>query len=154
MPGPTGRAAVLVENGYVDNVKPTLVYDGDCSFCTACAEFVQRRIPSRARVVPWQFADLEALGLTAAQCEGAVQWVGTDGTVAAGPDAIALLLRDAGRLWQLAGGVLQVRPVRAAAWPAYQWVADHRHLMPGGTAACSLPQAQREKLYGTGSGAA
>jgi hypothetical protein len=40
--------------------------------------------------------------------------------------------------------------VRVAAWPAYKWVAGHRHLLPGGTAACSLPQAQREKLYGTG----
>jgi hypothetical protein len=72
-----------------------------------------------------------------------VQWVGTDGTVAAGPDAIAMLLRDAGRWWTLPGRALQLRPVRSAAWPAYRWIADHRHLMPGGTPACSLPAAQR-----------
>lgn len=135
-------------------MKPTLVYDGDCSFCTACAEFIERRIPTRARVVPWQFADLDALGLTTGQCEAAIQWVATDGTVAAGPDAIALLLRDAGRLWRVAGGVLGTPPARLVAWPAYRWVADHRHLLPGGTAACSLPQAQRDRIYGTGSGAA
>jgi predicted DCC family thiol-disulfide oxidoreductase YuxK len=123
---------------------PTFVYDGDCSFCTSCAEFIERRIPSRARVVPWQFADLAALGLTAEQCEQAVQWVAPDGVTASGPDAIALLLCDAGRLWRLAGGALQLSPVRLAAWPAYRWIADHRHLLPGGTAACSLPQAQRE----------
>jgi len=124
-------------------MRPTFVYDGDCSFCTTCAQFVERRIPSRATVVPWQFADLAALGLTSEQAEAAVQWVDVDGNVASGPDAIALLLRDGGRLWSVPGRALQLRPVRWAAWPAYRWIADHRHLMPGGTPACSLPQAQR-----------
>jgi predicted DCC family thiol-disulfide oxidoreductase YuxK len=124
-------------------VTATFLYDGDCSFCTSCARFIERRIPSHATVVAWQFADLPTLGLTQAQAEEAVQWVGADGTIASGPDAIALLLKDAGRLWRLPGRALQTTPVRAAAWPAYRWVAGHRHLLPGGTAACSLPQAQR-----------
>ena len=122
------------------------MYDGDSAFCTSCAQFIERRIPSHATVVPWQFADLNALGLTQAQAEEAVQWVAADGTIASGPDAIALLLRDAGRFWTVPGRALQLRPVRFAAWPAYRWVADHRHLLPGGTAACSLPQAQRDRL--------
>lgn len=128
----------------------TFVYDGDCSFCSACARFIERRIPTRATVVPWQFADLPSLGLTQEQAEAAVQWVSPDGTVASGPDAIALLLRDAGRLWTVPGRVLQAGPVRFAAWPAYRWVSDHRHMLPGGTAACSLPQAERDRLYGPG----
>ncbi|HEX5199629.1 MAG TPA: DCC1-like thiol-disulfide oxidoreductase family protein [Actinoplanes sp.] len=128
-------------------VTATFVYDGDCAFCTTCAEFIERRIPTRARVIPWQFADLDALGLTQQECEEAVQWVA--GSVrASGPDAIALLLQDAGRFWQIAGSALAVAPVRLAAWPAYRWIADHRHLLPGGTAACSLPQAQRDLLFG------
>lgn len=130
-------------------ITPTFVYDGDCSFCTTCARFIERRIPTRARVVPWQFADLESLGLTTEQCEEAVQWVAEDGSTAAGPDAIALLLRDAGRGWQVAGGALRVGPIRLAAWPAYRWIANHRHLLPGGTAACSLPQAERDLLSGS-----
>ena len=129
-------------------ITPTFIYDGDCSFCTTCAEFIEKRIPTHARVIPWQFADLDTLGLTVEQCEEAVQWVGADGSTAAGTDAIALMLRDAGRAWELAGGALQFGPVRLAAWPAYRWVAGHRHLLPGGTAACSLPQAQRDLLYG------
>ncbi|MEU4215727.1 DCC1-like thiol-disulfide oxidoreductase family protein [Actinoplanes sp. NPDC026623] len=128
--------------------KATFVYDGDCAFCTTCARFIERRVPSLATVVPWQFADLDRLGLSLEQVEEAVQWVGTDGSVASGPDAIALLLRDAGRMWEVPGRVLQLRPVGMLAWPAYRWVSQHRHLLPGGTAACSLPQAQREKLYG------
>jgi predicted DCC family thiol-disulfide oxidoreductase YuxK len=122
-------------------MRPVLVYDGDCSFCTSCAQFIERRIPSRATVVPWQFADLDRLGLTLEQVEAAVQWVGTDGTVASGPDAIALLLRDAGRLWTVPGLALQLKGVGLVTWPAYRWIASHRHLLPGGTAACSLPQA-------------
>jgi predicted DCC family thiol-disulfide oxidoreductase YuxK len=125
---------------------PTFVFDGDCSFCTTCADFIERRIPTRARVVAWQFADLELLGLTVEQCEEAVHWVGPTGVTAAGPDAIALLLQDAGRAWHLAGGVLKLRPVRLAAWPAYRWIAGHRHLLPGGTAACSLSQTERSRI--------
>jgi predicted DCC family thiol-disulfide oxidoreductase YuxK len=132
--------------------RPTFVYDGDCSFCTSCATFIQRRIPSRAAVVPWQFSDLDALGLSLDQVEQAVQWVAPDGTVSAGPDAIAALLLDAGRAWEIPGRALRLGPVRFAAWPAYKWVAGHRHLLPGGTAACSLPLAQREKLYGPQAG--
>ncbi|MEV0002591.1 DUF393 domain-containing protein [Micromonospora sp. NPDC050980] len=126
----------------------TFVYDGDCAFCTRCAQFIERRIPTGARVVPWQFADLAALGLTEAECEEAVQWVGADGTRAAGPDAIARLLGDSGPLWRIAGGGLRLAPVRAAAWPAYRWVARNRHRLPGGTTACALPQEARERLYG------
>lgn len=129
-------------------MRPTFVYDGDCSFCTSCAHFIESRIPTRATVVPWQFADLPSLGLTQNQAEEAVQWVAVDGMIASGPDAIAVLLRDAGRLWALAGRALQFGLVRSAAWPAYRWIADHRHLLPGGTAACSLPQAERDKLFG------
>ncbi|MCX4474520.1 hypothetical protein C5N14_15275 [Micromonospora sp. MW-13] len=126
----------------------TFVYDGDCAFCTTCAQFIERRIPTGARVLPWQFADLDALGLTQAECEEAVQWVGADGRRAAGPDAIARLLGDSGPRWRVAGAGLRFPPVRAVAWPAYRWVARNRHRLPGGTAACSLPQEARERLYG------
>ncbi|MFE9959385.1 thiol-disulfide oxidoreductase DCC family protein [Micromonospora sp. NPDC005299] len=121
----------------------TFVYDGDCAFCTRCARIIERWIPTRARVLPWQFADLDALGLTAAECEEAVQWVGADGVRAAGPDAIARLLGDSNPLWRTAGAGLRFPPVRAAAWPAYRWVARNRHRLPGGTAACAVPSAGR-----------
>ncbi len=121
----------------------TFVYDGDCAFCTRCAEFIARRIPTDAQVVPWQFADLGRLGLTEAECDEAVRWVAPDGTSAAGPDAIAALLSSSRGGWRIAGAGLRFAPVRAAAWPAYRWVARNRHRMPGGTAACSLPRGAR-----------
>lgn len=121
--------------------RPTFVFDGDCAFCTMCAEFIGRRVPTPARVLPWQFADLDALGLTAAECEEAVQWVDLAGRTAAGPDAIAALLRSSRPGWRALGAVLRVPPVRALAWPAYRWVARNRHRLPGGTAACAVPRS-------------
>lgn len=117
----------------------TFLYDGDCGFCTACARFAQRWVPTSATVVPWQFAELGTLGLTEAQVDAAVQWVDESAAPLAGPDAIAALLRTSHRAWRAVGWLLQLRPVRVVAWPAYRWVARNRHRMPGGTAACALP---------------
>ena len=129
--------------GGMTSARATFVFDGDCAFCSACARFVERRVPTAAHVVPYQFADLAALGLTVEQCEQAVQWVGPDGTVAAGPDAIAKLLGSSNAAWRAAGALLRPPPVRAVAWPAYRWVARNRDRMPGGTAACAVPQDRR-----------
>src|SRR3954464_7136344 len=131
----------LRDDGCVE--RPTFVFDGDCAFCSSCARFIQRRIPTRARVVAWQQTDLAALGVTEEQAEQAVQWVGPDGDQRAGPAAIARLLIDAGSFWRPLGWVLGLRPVTWLAWPLYRWISRNRHRMPGGTPACSLPQAQR-----------
>jgi predicted DCC family thiol-disulfide oxidoreductase YuxK len=122
------------------------LYDGDCAFCSACARFIERRIPTRARVQPWQFSDLHALDLSVDACDEAVQWVSTTEsgrTTADGPVAIAALLRTSNWLWRLAGRVLGWRPVTALAWPVYRWISRHRDRMPGGTATCAVPSAQR-----------
>jgi predicted DCC family thiol-disulfide oxidoreductase YuxK len=122
------------------------LYDGDCAFCSACARFIERRIPTSAQVQPWQFSDLPALGLTMDACDEAVQWVSTteSGRLAAeGPVAIAALLRTSTWFWRVTGRVLGWRPATAIAWPVYRWVSRHRDRMPGGTAACAVPSSQR-----------
>lgn len=121
------------------------LYDGDCAFCSTCARFIERRIPTSGQVVAWQFSDLDALGVTREAAEAAVQWIDASG-VTAGPAAIADLLRDAGSFWRPIGEILASRPVLALAWPTYRWISRNRHRLPGGTAACSLPQAQRDRL--------
>lgn len=116
----------------------TFLYDGDCGFCTSTARWIERWIPTGARIEPWQRADLAALGVTAEEAAESVRWV--DGRhVTAGPDAVADLLRDAGGLWRYLGALLGARPVRPLAWPVYRWVSRHRHRMPGGTPACASP---------------
>jgi predicted DCC family thiol-disulfide oxidoreductase YuxK len=128
---------------------PVFLYDGDCAFCTSCARFIERHIPTTAEVTPWQFADLGALGVPQADAEGSVQWIDPrpGGAVqAAGPAAIARLLVDAGSYWRVLGRLLDLRPILWIADPAYRLVARNRHRLPGGTAACRLPQAERDRI--------
>ncbi len=122
------------------------MYDGDCAICTRLSAFVVRwvrRSPGDFDVVAFQFADLAALGLTEAQCEAALQWVDADGTAHAGPNAVARLLRTGRLPGRPLGWALSAPGVHRVAWPVYQWVADNRHRLPGGTPACSMPAAQR-----------
>ena len=122
----------------------TFLFDGDCGFCSACARFIQRRIPTSATVVAWQFAELDALGLSPAECDEAVRWV-APGERVAGPVAIARLLRSSTRPWRVLGRLLDNRVALWVAWPVYRWVSRHRDRMPGGTAVCALPAAVRPK---------
>jgi predicted DCC family thiol-disulfide oxidoreductase YuxK len=121
-------------------VAATFLYDGDCAFCSSCARFIERWIPTAATIAPWQFADLAALGVTGAAASEAVLWVEPGRPAVAGPVAIARLLRTSrARAWRPVGAGLGLRPVAALAWPVYRWVARNRHRLPGGTAACALP---------------
>ena len=104
------------------------LYDGDCAFCSACARLINRYLPTDARVVPWQFTDLAALGITAEECERAVQWVALDPAnpsgareAAEGPAAFAALLGRGGALARLLGRMLATRPMLAAAGPVYDF---------------------------------
>lgn len=123
---------------------PVFLYDGDCAFCSACARFIERRIPTGATVAAWQLTDLEPLGVSAAECDAAVQWVAGDQTHTSGPVAVADLLRSSRPWWKAIGVVLALRPVLWVAWPVYRWISRHRDRMPGGTATCALPQAERD----------
>lgn len=124
-------------------MRPTLVYDGDCGFCTTCVRFVERRLPTGARLVAWQHADLAALGVTREAAGRAVQWIAPDGRVSAGSDAVARLLVDSGWPWRALGHLALTPPLSWLARVIYRLVADNRHRMPGGTAACALPPDQR-----------
>lgn len=103
-----------------------------------CVRFVERWVPTTAHVVPWQFADLEGLGVTRSAAVAAVQWVEPGRMPLAGPAAIARLLLTSALAWRPVGFVLSLRPVTALAWPVYRLVARHRHRLPGGSAACAV----------------
>ena len=127
------------------SARPVFLYDGDCAFCSSCAAFIGRRVHTRAKVLPWQTVAIEPFGLTVSQCDEAVQWIARDNKVTSGPQAIARLLIDAGSIWRPLGWLLRIPPISWLAEPIYRLIARNRHRMPGGTAACSLPQAERDR---------
>ncbi|MFJ9616235.1 thiol-disulfide oxidoreductase DCC family protein [Streptomyces noursei] len=123
--------------------RPVLVYDGDCGFCTTSVRFAERHIRPHCRITAWQFADLEELGVTQQRAEHEVLWITPTGTVHGGARAVAKVLLNAGGPWAVAGAVLTLPAVRWFAHAAYRLIADNRHRMPGGTAACALPANAR-----------
>jgi len=90
------------------------------------------------RVAPWQHLDLDELGITECQCRASVQWVGEDGQVAGGHQAIAAVLRDGHLLWRPIGALLVAPGLSWLARRVYSAVAAHRHALPGGTPACGV----------------
>ena len=50
-----------------------LVFDGDCGFCTTSANWLAGG--GRLEVVPWQFLDLDTVGLTTSQVASSVWWL-------------------------------------------------------------------------------
>ncbi|MFI9122385.1 thiol-disulfide oxidoreductase DCC family protein [Streptomyces bikiniensis] len=120
--------------------RPVLVYDGDCGFCTMAANFAERRVRPRCEIVPWQFTDLDGLGVTPERAAYEVLWVTPSGAVDGGARAVAKALLSAGGVWAPLGGVLLLPGVRWVARGVYRLVATHRHRLPGGTHACTVPR--------------
>ncbi len=120
---------------------PVFLYDGDCAFCTRCADFLERCVRTEAAVAPWQSVDLEALGIGRRAVEDAVQWA-EPGLVKAGPDAIAMLLCRAQWYWRPLGLIAARKFVSRLLWPVYRLVSRNRHRLPGGTAACAISRAE------------
>jgi predicted DCC family thiol-disulfide oxidoreductase YuxK len=123
--------------------RPVLLYDGDCAFCTSSIRLVERYVEPRAEITAWQFADLDGLGVTQERAEHELLWITPAGAVHGGAQAVAKALMNGRRGWAPLGALLMLPPVRQLAHGVYRLVADNRARMPGGTAACALPAAQR-----------
>ena len=119
----------------------TLVYDGDCAFCTSSVRVMKRVGLTADTVIPWQHADLASLGLTEQQCREAVQWVGPDG-ISSGAIAFARVLLASAWPWRPLGVLLLVPPFRWVAAGVYRLIASNRSRLPGGTPACAVPRDQ------------
>ncbi len=117
-----------------------LLYDADCGFCTASANWLRRRRLAVA-VEPLQDADLAALGVDpdrAAREIPLVERAAPGYRVSYGHRAIAGALTTGSFPWRLAGWLLLHPPV---CWPAaavYALLARYRHRLPGGSQACRI----------------
>jgi predicted DCC family thiol-disulfide oxidoreductase YuxK len=118
---------------------PMLVYDGDCSSCTAAAQWIAPHWSTPARAVAWQRLDageLDRLGLTLGEVRRAAWWIDGSGCRSGGHLAIARALAAAGGWRSVCGKALLVPPLRWLAAGLYPLFARWRHRLPGGTPAC------------------
>lgn len=124
---------------------PLLVIDGDCAFCQASVGWGQRIVARFPAVDTWQRLEeaglLGGLGLDAARCAEAVQYVALDRRVQSAHDAVSALLLAAGRGWWVLGALMRLPGVHWVCGHAYRWVARNRHRLPGGSDRCSLSSA-------------
>ncbi len=119
---------------------PTLVFDGDCGFCTSVARHFEKRSLTPLTIAAWQLADLDALGLTTAQTAEQVYLV-TDEGAFAGAECFAELMRIQGDWFhRLIAWGMRLPGIRAIAAWGYRVVARNRHRLPGGTPACEMPR--------------
>lgn len=125
-------------------IRPVLVYDGDCAFCTASVNLARRRLRPRCEIVEWQSADLGSLRVNRKQAEYELLWITPGGVVHGGAQAVAKLLLNAGGRWAVPGALLSLPPIRWLAHGLYRIIANNREHMPGGTLTCALNAAQRQ----------
>lgn len=119
---------------------PLLVFDGDCAFCTTWVNRLKAVLPYFPTATPWQWLDLDALGLSNAEVTN-YAWVLTPRHQYAGHLALSALLRmQSGFGWRLLGNLIATPPISWLAAIAYHFVAANRHRLPGGTPACALPR--------------
>jgi predicted DCC family thiol-disulfide oxidoreductase YuxK len=124
---------------------PTLVFDGDCAFCTSSVHWAERWCRPAARFVPWQQLDLGAHGLTQEQVTTSVQWLRPRTSarpIPSGAAAIARLLLRSRWPFRPVGALMLVPPISWLAAGTYRLVANNRYRLPGGTPACAMPKPQ------------
>ena len=115
------------ERGQPPGDLPTLIYDGDCTFCGNCADWIAARLPDGTPVIPAQQADLSTLRLTREQASEAAWWIDTDGTQHRGHRAIAAALRACGGSWTRLGQALTWPGISLLAAGVYELTARNRH---------------------------
>lgn len=121
------------------NHLPTLVFDGNCGFCTSVAKHFGKHSLTPLTLAAWQLTDLEPLGLTREQASERVYLV-TDEGLFAGAECVAELMRIQGDpLHRLLAWSMRLQGIRRLCEWGYQLVAKNRHRLPGGTPACELP---------------
>lgn len=115
---------------------PLLVFDGECGFCTLSVLWLLRRFRRPVGTVPWQEAELAALGLTEPEVRRWAWWIDAEGRRFRGHRAVGKALVACGAGWPLLGRLLLLPPVALVAAPGYRLVARFRGHFPGTTPAC------------------
>lgn len=116
------------------------MFDGDCAFCTTWIRRLERLLPVFPEAQPWQWSDLDALGLRRHDVTHYVWYLAGDRRFR-GHAAVAALLKSQPRIGlRFLGNLILTPPFSWAAALAYAFIARFRHRLPGGTPACAMPR--------------
>ena len=119
----------------------TLVFDGDCGFCTTAVDWLERTLPAFPPATPFQWADLEALGLTEAEARERV-WLVTPDHQYGGHLAVSAMLRRQPSVgWRFLGWFMVAPVISLFSAVGYALTARYRYRLPGGTPACRMPRS-------------
>jgi predicted DCC family thiol-disulfide oxidoreductase YuxK len=125
--------------------RPTLVFDGDCAFCSSSVRWAQRWCRPAVRFVPWQSLDLAAHGLTEEAATSSVQWLRPrtdERPIPSSAAAVGRLLLRSRWPFRPLGALLLTPPFSWLGRLGYRLVADNRYRLPGGSPACAVPKRQ------------
>jgi predicted DCC family thiol-disulfide oxidoreductase YuxK len=121
-----------------------LIFDGECGFCTWCAEWADWRLPPGATTMPWQGVDTpSAYGLTREELAEAAYWIDGRGRPHRGHLAVAETFRAIGGVWGIVGDLIRARWVSPIAAGVYEVVSHNRSNLPGGH--LGLPASSADK---------
>ncbi len=116
----------------------TLIYDGDCAFCTRCVVWGAANLSAFPNPVAFQSLQPENYGLTDADVRKAV-WVISGATVLSGARAVAWILKGQKSVgWRWFGNFIDWCPIRPISSLVYRIVARNRHRMPGASTECKM----------------
>ncbi|MCQ3810960.1 MAG: DUF393 domain-containing protein [Acidimicrobiia bacterium] len=138
-PSPSPQAARAEPDPFSPPIPAgTLIYDGDCGFCTATARWVERRLGDEYRVVPSQQVDLDSVGLTVDDVTRSAWWIAPDGTRSDEHLSIAGALGAMSGPWPAIGRLLTLGPINPLARWTYRLIAGNRYRIRWpGAARCS-----------------
>ncbi len=113
-----------------------LIFDGDCSFCSSCVDWLEANLPSMPQAVPFQWADLEGYGLSLEEAQSKVWLITPERHYGGGAAVSAILRHQPEPAYRFLGWIFQAPPLSWLAEGAYWVVSRLRHVLPGGTPTC------------------
>ena len=128
---------VIITNPPPDGV-PLVIYDGQCRFCVAQAERLQRIARGRIRLRPCgDEVERDYPGVTTPDCLREMKFIAADGRVSGGADAVVLSLVQGRSFGALLLPLYRLGIIRGVARIAYRFIARNRYRFFGRTgAAC------------------
>jgi predicted DCC family thiol-disulfide oxidoreductase YuxK len=120
--------------------EPILIFDGDCAFCSSSIRLITKVIGNHPEIKPFQWTDLQTLGITQKECLNAVQFYKDNENRYSGAQAFAQFLKLSNQPWKIIGYILDLPIIKWISKVIYGIVAKNRYRLPGGTPACKLKE--------------